>query len=128
MTGPRVREEAPPDVCAVRVVDPERVDAVRDRLIGPEEAARLANLFKMLGYCTRTRLLYELLEAGELCVCDLAASVSASETSVSHALRLLRAAGIVRNRRDGRIVYYRLADAHVRLLLDLSAEHIRHDV
>ncbi|MGH2759861.1 MAG: ArsR/SmtB family transcription factor, partial [Actinomycetota bacterium] len=42
--------------------------------------------------------------------------------------RLLRAAGIVRNRRDGRIVYYRLADAHVRLLLDLSAEHIRHDV
>lgn len=49
-----------------------------------------------------------------------------SETSVSNALRLLRASGIVRNRRDGRMMYYSLDDAHVRLLLDLSAEHLRH--
>jgi DNA-binding transcriptional ArsR family regulator len=52
--------------------------------------------------------------------------VSAPETSVSHALRLLRTAGIVRNRRDGRNVFYSLDDAHVRMLLDLSREHLRH--
>ena len=59
-------------------------------------------------------------------MCDLAATVEAPETSISHALRLLRTAGIVRNRRDGRMIYYSLDDAHVRILLDLSAEHLRH--
>ena len=58
---------------------------------------------------------------------DLAAVVEAPETSVSHALRLLRASGVVRNRKSGRLVYYALDDDHVRLLLDVSAEHLRHD-
>jgi DNA-binding transcriptional ArsR family regulator len=52
--------------------------------------------------------------------------VGAAETTVSHALRLLRTAGVVRSRRSGRLVYYALDDAHVRLLLDVSAEHLRH--
>jgi ArsR family transcriptional regulator, lead/cadmium/zinc/bismuth-responsive transcriptional repressor len=71
-------------------------------------------------------LLYALVETGEMCVCDLAAVVDAPETSVSHALRLLRMAGIVRTRRDGRMIYYSLTDAHVRLLLDVTAEHLHH--
>lgn len=74
------------------------------------------------------RILYALAEVGELCVCDLAAVVGAPETSVSHALRLLRMAGVVRARRDGRMAYYALKDHHVRLVLDLAAEHIRHEV
>lgn len=115
------------DGCAVRAVDRDRVDATRQRLVALDEAGELAEQFRLLGDATRVRLLYALLEAGELCVCDLAATTDVSETSVSHALRLLRTAGIVRNRRDGRIIYYRLADAHVRLLLDLSAEHLRHE-
>jgi DNA-binding transcriptional ArsR family regulator len=115
------------DTCPARAVDPERVAAVRSRLADADEAARLADVFKLLGDVTRTRLLSALLEAGELCVCDLAEVVGVPETSVSHALRLLRTAGIVRNRRDGRMVYYSLADAHVRMLLDLSIEHLRHD-
>lgn len=86
----------------------------------------LAELFKLLADPNRTRILYALREAGELCVGDLAAAVDASETSVSHALRLLRGAGIVRNRRNGRQVFYRLDDAHVRLLLDVSREHLSH--
>jgi DNA-binding transcriptional ArsR family regulator len=114
------------DACAVPAVDPERVRAARDRLVPPEEAQRLSDLFRLLGDATRVRMLYALLEVGELCVCDLAATVGAPETSVSHALRLLRTAGIVRNRRDGRMIYYSLHDAHVRILLDLSAEHLRH--
>jgi len=108
-------------------VDPERVASVRDRLVGIDEASRLADQFKLLGDPTRARLLYALLEAGELCVCDLAETIGVPESSVSHALRLLRTAGIVRNRRDGRMIYYSLADSHVRLLLDLSLEHLRHE-
>lgn len=113
--------------CAVRSVDPERVGATQDRLIDLDEAAGLAELFRLLGDPTRVRMLYALLEAGELCVCDLAAVVGAPETSVSHALRLLRTAGVVRSRRGGRMVYYRLDDAHVRLLLDLCREHLHHE-
>ncbi|MEO6629958.1 MAG: metalloregulator ArsR/SmtB family transcription factor [Aquihabitans sp.] len=108
------------------MVDPDRVESTRDRLIGPDEAVALADGFKLLGEPNRIRILYALLEAGELCVCDLAAVVGVSETVVSHSMRLLRAAGIVRNRRGGRMIYYRLDDAHVRMLLDLSREHLAH--
>lgn len=114
------------DACPTRLVDPERVASVRERLVASEEAQRLANQFKLLGDPTRMRLLYALLEAGELCVCDLAETIGVPESSVSHALRLLRTAGIVRNRRAGRVIYYSLDDSHVRLLLDLSLEHLRH--
>jgi DNA-binding transcriptional ArsR family regulator len=114
------------DACSARVVDAERVRDVKGRLLDTGEAGQLAELFKLLGDPTRTRLLYALLEAGELCVCDLAETVEVPESSVSHALRLLRTAGVVRNRRDGRMMFYSLEDAHVRLLLDLSLEHLRH--
>lgn len=116
----------PVEQCEVRMVDPERVEATQKRLIDPDEAVALADGFKLLGEPNRIRILYVLLGAGELCVCDLAAVVGVSETVVSHSMRLLRAAGIVRNRRDGRIIYYRLDDAHVRMLLDLSRKHLAH--
>jgi len=110
----------------VRVVDADRVEATRGRLPAARELEGLTALFRLLGDATRARLLYALLEAGELCVCDLAATIDATETTVSQALRLLRAAGVVRARRAGRIVHYRLEDAHVRMLLDLTREHLRH--
>jgi len=103
-----------------------RVDDTRDRLPTVEEAASFAELFQLLADPTRARILFALLEAGELCVCDLAAAVCISETRTSHALRLLRASGVVRARRDGRMMRYSLDDAHVRALLDLSREHVRH--
>ncbi|NNF63094.1 MAG: metalloregulator ArsR/SmtB family transcription factor [Acidimicrobiia bacterium] len=83
-------------------------------------------MFRLLGDPTRVRILFALLEAGELCVCDIAAVVDASETKVSQAMRLLRGSGVVRNRRAGRNVFYRLDDAHVRMVLDLSREHVAH--
>ncbi|GHH65978.1 hypothetical protein GCM10017673_10940 [Streptosporangium violaceochromogenes] len=98
----------------------------RDRVLTSEEAVQLAELFRLLGDPTRAQLLYALLEAGELCVYDLTETVEVSDTAVSHALRLLRTAGIVAGRRSGRMIYYRLADGHVRMLLDLSREHLRH--
>ena len=114
------------DVCPTTAVDPDRVAAVKDRLVGVEDTGRLAELFRLLGDPTRTRILCALLEAGELCVCDLAEAIEMPESRLSHALRLLRTAGVVRNRRDGRMVYYSLDDSHVRLLLDVSLEHLHH--
>lgn len=113
------------DACEAKQVDVDKVAAVRTR-IDPDEAARLAELFRMLGDPTRARILFALLEAGELCVCDIAEAVETPESTVSHALRLLRTAGIVRNRRAGRMIHYSLDDAHVRMLLDLSLAHLRH--
>jgi DNA-binding transcriptional ArsR family regulator len=114
------------DGCQVRMVDPERVATTKEFLINSAEARRLADGFKLLGEPSRLRILYALYEADELCVCDLAAAVGVTETVVSHSMRLLRTAGIVANRRDGRVVYYRLDDAHVRLLLEVSRAHDAH--
>ena len=112
--------------CAVRMVDPDRVEATRERTISADESGEVASLFRILGDPGRVRMLAALLEAGELCVCDLAAVVGMEESTVSHSLRLLRTAGIVRQRRSGRQVFYRLDDAHVRLLLDVSLQHVGH--
>ena len=114
------------DACAAKVVDEARVEAARAQLLPENELEDLTQLFKLLGDATRARLLYALLEAGELCVCDLSAATGTPETNVSHALRLLRTTGIVKARRDGRMMFYSLDDAHVRMLLDLSREHLRH--
>ncbi|MFF4415861.1 ArsR/SmtB family transcription factor [Streptosporangium sp. NPDC001559] len=107
-------------------LDEAEAGATRERIVTAEEATQLAELFRLLGDPTRAQLLYALLEAGELCVYDLTETVQVSDTAVSHALRLLRTAGIVASRRAGRMIYYRLADVHVRMLLDLSREHLRH--
>jgi len=114
------------DACPVKAIDPQRVALAKRSLISVPEASKLAELFKLLSDQSRARILYALLEAGELCVCDLSAVVELPETSVSHALRLLRTSGVVKNRRDGRMIYYSLDDAHVRMFLDLSREHLRH--
>ena len=114
------------DTCAVKIVDEARVEAAKAQLLPGEELEQLTQLFRLLGDPTRARLLYALLEAGELCVCDISAATGTPETNVSHALRLLRTAGIVKARRDGRMMFYSLDDAHVRMLLAVSREHLRH--
>lgn len=114
------------DGCAIPGVNAAKVANVTEALLDIDEAADLAEMFRLLGDPTRVRILFALLEAGELCVCDIAAAVETSETKVSQAMRLLRSAGVARNRRDGRNVFYRLDDAHVRMLLDLSREHLSH--
>lgn len=120
-------EEVPAvDGCATRTVDLARVEAARAERLPDGELDALTRLFRLLGDATRARLLYALLEAGELCVCDLAAAAGTPETNVSHALRLLRTAGVVKARRAGRRMFYSLDDAHVRLLLDVSRRHLRH--
>jgi DNA-binding transcriptional ArsR family regulator len=111
---------------ADRTVDPRRVALAQDRIPSARETDRLAEWFRVLGDPTRTRILYALLEAGELCVSDLAVAIETAESTVSHALRWLRSSRAVRGRRAGRLMYYSLDDEHVRMLLDLGREHLRH--
>lgn len=114
------------DDCTDHCVHPETVRHVRARALPDNDLVQVSAVFKLLGDPTRAKLLYAMLEAGELCVCDLAASTGIAETTASQSLRLLRASQVVTARRDGRLMYYRLADAHVRMLLDLTREHMTH--
>ena len=117
----------PLDRCEVECVDPERVAAVLERLPDARVFQNLAETFRVLSDPGRVRLISALLEAGELCVCDLAAVTGLSQTACSHNLRLLRSSRLVRYRKQGRNVYYSLDDAHIRLLLDVGLQHVTHD-
>ena len=107
-------------------MDPERVRAVLERLPEAEIFQDLAETFRVLSDPGRVRLISALLEGGELCVCDLAAVTGLTQTACSHNLRLLRSSRLVRYRKQGRNVYYSLDDAHIRLLLDVGLQHVRH--
>jgi DNA-binding transcriptional ArsR family regulator len=111
--------------CAVRVVDRERVATVTEAMPADGDIEGLADVFGLLADAGRLRVLVALLE-GEMCVCDLAAVARASESATSHHLRLLRAHRVVQVRRSGRMAYYRLADGHVRMLVDMALTHIGH--
>jgi len=115
----------PLDGRAVRIVDADRVASVRETMPAGQDVTDLADVFGLLSDPGRLRLLVALLE-GEMCVCDLAAAAELSESAASHALRLLRAHRVVEVRKDGRRAWYRLADAHVRMLLDLALAHVGH--
>lgn len=104
-------------------VNPRLVRMVRGRMKPEETVALLAETFRALGDPARARILFALLQA-ELCVCDLAEIVGASESAVSHHLRILRALRLVRTRRDGRQVYYSLADQHIRTLIADGLDHV----
>ena len=91
-------------------VDPHRVRAAQERLIDQEEAARLAGLLGLLADPTRARILYALDVVDELCVGDIALALDASEDSVGYGLRVLRTAGLVTTRKQGRVVFYRLSE------------------
>lgn len=114
------------DACSTRLVHPDRVTDTLDSMPPREDLDDLAGIFVHLGEPGRLRILAALAQTDELCVCDLAAVVNMSESSVSHALRLLRAARIVTVHRRGRMAYYQLDDAHVRMLLDLGLAHMQH--
>ena len=113
------------DTCDIDHVHPEGVRQAREALPDADAASDLAALFGALGDPTRVRLLAAL-AAGPLCVCDLAAVLGMTQSAVSHQLRLLRTLGLVRARREGKLVWYALDDDHVRALLAIGAEHIGH--
>lgn len=114
-------------VCDDRVVHVEAVRAARETLPSGQTLAGLADFFAALGDPTRLRIVAAL--AGqELCVCDLAAAVGQSESAVSHQLRGLRNLGLLRSRREGRLVYYALDDSHVSALYTQALDHVSHNL
>lgn len=101
-------------------IDASRVAAARRRALTAEGGERTAELLRLLADPVRARIVSALGVVEELCVGDLALALEVSDSSISHALRLLRTAGIVANRRDGRVVYYRLADPAATAVLDAA--------
>ncbi|MBI4493931.1 MAG: helix-turn-helix transcriptional regulator [Chloroflexi bacterium] len=116
---------AVPEACEPRAIHPERVTRGRALLLGDESYVALAETFRSLADSSRARIIHSLAEQ-ELCVCDLAAVVGMSEPAVSQHLRMLRNLRIVRPRREGKVVYYSLDDAHIRVLLSVSLSHLGH--
>ena len=102
-------------------------EALRDRVLKemPDEESLydLAELFKVFGDTTRIRILYVLFEA-EMCVCDIAEILNMTQSAISHQLRVLKQARLVRNRREGKQIYYSLADDHVRTIIGQGMDHV----
>ena len=110
--------------CEENLFHPDKVDRVRGLLPADETLYDLAELFKIFGDSTRVKILYALLES-ELCVCDLAKLMEVTQSAVSHQLRVLKGSKLVKFRREGKTVYYSLADEHVSRILSQGMEHIQ---
>lgn len=113
-------------VCRVQWVDRQAVALARGALLDPAVASRLAETFKVLGEPTRINIL-SALAGRELCVCELAAALHMNSSAVSHQLRILRNARLVKWRRDGKMAYYSLDDHHVLTLFEQGLEHVGHE-
>jgi DNA-binding transcriptional ArsR family regulator len=111
------------NVCTINEIDPEKVAFVQKRTLPNKTVERVSRLFSALSDPTRLKLLHALTVTKELCVCDLAVLAELSVSAVSHQLRLLRDRDLVQARRDGRMVYYSLADDHVSTLMNTGVEH-----
>lgn len=111
------------NLCSINEIDPEKVAFVQKRVLPEETVERLSRLFSALSDPTRIKILNALTITEELCVCDLAALAELSVSAVSHQLRLLRDRDLVRARREGRMVYYSVADDHIATLMDTGVEH-----
>ena len=110
-------------LCDCDVIHEPVVEDTRKRMQAEMEYTDLAALFKMFGDGTRVKILHAL-ELNEMCVCDLAALLGMTKSAISHQLALLKRARLVRFRREGRTVFYSLADSHVRAMLDQGMEHV----
>lgn len=113
------------DICKEDCEHPQVICAVKRLLISETLAQRVADLFKLFGDPTRIKII-QALSCQELCVCDLAAVIGMGQSAVSHQLRLLRNARLVKYRKDGQNALYSLADDHVTLLLRQGIEHTEH--
>lgn len=113
-------------ICDCEMIHEETVENTRNRMREETEYLDLATLFKMFGDGTRVKILHAL-ELNEMCVCDLAALLGMTKSAISHQLKALRLSNLVKSRRDGQVIYYSLADDHVKYILDIGFDHIHHE-
>lgn len=109
--------------CEFIHVHEDSVKALRETMPDEEILYDLAELFKIFGDSTRIRILYALFEA-ELCVCDIAQLLGMTQSAISHQLRILKGSKLVKYRREGKTVFYSLADGHVRTIINQGLEHV----
>ena len=114
------------EICESCEVHENLLKIVNETIPAETELYDLAELFKIFGDSTRIRILYVLLEA-EVCVCDLAEALNMTQSAISHQLRILKQNKLVKSRREGKSVFYSLADDHVRTIIDQGREHIAED-
>ena len=112
-----------PDRCEYMVTHQDVVDKVITKMPEEEVLYDLAELFKVFGDSTRIKILYVLFES-EMCVCDIAAILNMTQSAISHQLRVLKQSRLVKYRREGKVVFYSLADNHVHTILNQGLEHI----
>lgn len=113
------------DTCDLQCIHEDTVKKVRNALLPEETIKDLQNLYKVLGDATRISIV-NALSMEEMCVCDVAAALGMSQSAVSHQLRVLKSAHLVKYRREGKQVYYSLDDDHITQLLAIGLEHVRH--
>ena len=111
------------DCCEVNEVHSSVLQKIIAEMPDEIELYNLAELFKVFGDSTRIRILYVLFEA-EVCVCDLASALNMNQSAISHQLKILKQNKLVKARREGKSVFYSLADDHVRMILAKGQEHI----
>ena len=112
-----------PETCEYMHAHPELIGRVREQMPDEETLYDLAELYKVFGDSTRIKMLYVLFEA-EMCVCDLAQCLNMTTSAISHQLRVLKQSRLVKSRREGKTVFYSLADDHVRTIIDQGMNHI----
>ena len=110
--------------CEACQIHEDVVKAVTDHMPDEDQLYDLAEVFKVFGDSTRIKILYVLFEA-ELCVCDIAQLLNMTQSAISHQLRILKQNRLVNNRRDGKSVFYSLADGHVKTIISQGMEHIQ---
>lgn len=115
------------ECCETEEVHADLLKIVEDTMPDEEELYDLAELFKVFGDSTRIRILYVLFEA-EVCVCDLAKALNMTQSAISHQLKILKQSKLVKSRREGKSVFYSLADGHVRTIIAQGREHIEEDL
>ena len=111
------------ECCDCNKIHEDLLKIVNDTMPEETELYDLAELFKVFGDSTRIRILFVLFEA-EVCVCDLAKVLNMTQSAISHQLRILKANKLVNSRREGKSVFYSLADGHVRTIIAQGREHI----
>lgn len=111
------------EVCEYIHAHEETVKSVKKQMPPDEQLYDLAELYKIFGDSTRIKILYVLFES-EMCVCDISTLLGISQSAVSHQLKLLRQADLIKPRREGKTVFYSLADEHVRTIINNGMEHI----
>ena len=113
------------DICAEKCINENKVKKTLKTLPRQKYISQMADIFKALSDPSRLKIVLALLNR-EHCVCDIAVICNQTDSAISHQLRILRALKIVKNRRDGKTIYYSLDDDHVVSLIDMSLDHVKH--